>query len=125
MRVIELNMLAAVIGRRSWKSSNTEVISFNCPKKGVRVTEIFLHGYLIATVSPGSDWTHKVLTLHWGTPWHFSRTTFSRMNALLLRLTGPGNGCYTHKHQPYLQRFGKDRPMELEAGDSYSFTAYC
>ena len=126
MRKIEHNMLAAVLRRECWKSANTEVISWDDPHHG-RVTEVYLHGNIIATLRPNPQAKGRMmLELHWFTAQHFSRTTFSRMNALLSRLASPGNGCFTHKHEPFLSRgHGGTNPYPLVVGDTYSFNAYC
>tara|TARA_X000001382_G_scaffold112166_1_gene89312 strand:- start:328 stop:711 length:384 start_codon:yes stop_codon:yes gene_type:complete len=126
MRKIEAQMLAAVSNGRNWSSSNTEVWSTLKPGQG-RWTQVYLHGNLIATVrrapTKGTNGC-MMLELHWQTWQHFSRTTFSRMNTLLRQFTTPGNSVYTKNHQPMLQRCGKDRPYELQEGDTYTFNLY-
>ena len=78
---------------------------------------VWLHGQLIATITGG-----KVLMLHFGSRWHFSRTTFSRMNTLLRQFCKPEAGVFTHKHQPMLSGLGRD--IFLSVGDTWTFNVY-
>ena len=115
MRKIEAEMISAIYHAKTWKNSNTHTeIEGN-------TVRVFLHGNLIATLAPSPADCGRVLILHWGSDKHFSRTTFSRQNAILRQLVGNEARVFTKAHQPMLaKRFGKT--MELEAGDSYEFS---
>ena len=89
MRKIERLMNAAITEGRDWKSGNTEVVNFFNDKGELAVTEIRLHGNLIAEVSD------ECVTLHDG-GWQ-SVTTKSRLNAILSQHGLPGEGIFHHK----------------------------
>ena len=116
MRKIELQMLDAIERGISWRSANTEVRQECHPERGW-LTKVELHGQLIATISE-TDSQYKWLELHFGSVLHFSRTTFSRLNALTRELIG-SSVVYQRKHQPFIStRRGE---FELETGDTYTF----
>jgi hypothetical protein len=111
MRKIETAMVAAVYNHKDWRNANTEV-RINGPH-----AMVFLHGNHIATLNrfdqtiefmsgPSSIW--------------FSRTTFSRLNALALQFTGC-RPFYTRKHVPMISTRTGDR--EWQTRDFYSFNA--
>lgn len=113
-RKIEADMLRAIYYAKEWKNSNTHT-----EVDGLTV-RVFLHGHLIAslqTPQPG----HRTMTLYWGTSMHFSRTTFSRQNAILRQLVGNEARVFTKAHEPMLSaRFGGVRPLEV--GDAVEFS---
>jgi hypothetical protein len=113
MRKIEVQTISAIANRRNFKSANTQVIS-----DGINAT-VYLHGHEIAKVYPMGEGT--VLELCWLTGQHFSRTTFSRQNALLRQFVGAGPRVFTKNHQPCLARRTSQGIKELETGDRYSF----
>ena len=117
MRKIEHEMITAVANGRDWSKDNTQVIANKVPGKPLSVA-VSLHGQLIATITGG-----KVLMLHFGSRYHFSRTTFSRMNALLRRFCKPEAGVFTRKHQPMLSGMGQ-QDIELSVGDTWTFNVY-
>jgi len=86
MRKIERLMNAAITEGRDWKSGNTEVVNFFNDKGELAVTEIRLHGHLIAEVSA------ECVTLHDG-GWQ-SNTTKSRLNAIMSEHCLPGEGIF-------------------------------
>ena len=112
MRKIEQEMINAISRGVSWRLSNTEVIRECNPERGW-LTKVELHGNLIATFS------ERGLELHFGTWQHFSRTTFSRLNALTREFLNGDGGVYQRKHTPYIHAGGRE--YELEAGDTYAF----
>ena len=117
MRKIESQMISAIYHAKAWKNSNThtEIVG--------NTVRVFLHGNLIATLASSPADCGRVLVLHWGTSQHFSRTTFSRQNAILRQLVGSEARVFTKAHQPTLaKRFGQT--MELEVGSSYEFSLY-
>ena len=104
MRKIEVEMISAIYYAKAWKNSNTHTDICRAPAS-----------------SPAD--CGRVLVLHWGTSQHFSRTTFSRQNAILRQLVGSEARVFTKAHQPTLaKRFGQT--MELEVGSSYEFSLY-
>jgi len=111
MRKIEHAMIAAVSNHRNWSSANTRV-----EIKGPHAM-VFLHGNHIATLNR----LDKALEIYGGRDcrW-FSRTTFSRLNALALQFCGI-RPFYTRKHVPMISTPTRDREWEL--GDFYSFNA--
>ena len=117
MRKIEAEMISAVANGRSWSKDNTQVFANKEEGKPLSVT-VWLHGQLIATITGG-----KVLMLHFGSRWHFSRTTFSRMNTLLRQFCKPEAGVFTRKHQPMLSGMGC-RDIFLSVGDTWTFNVY-
>ena len=111
MRKIEAQMNSAVWNHKDWEKDNTRVTI-----KGSHAM-VFLHGNHIATLNrfdrcmefyagPDSRW--------------FSRTTFSRLNALALQFCGV-RPFYTKKHVPMISTPTRDR--EWETRDFYSFNA--
>jgi hypothetical protein len=116
MRKIESEMVAAVANGRSWSKTNTQVFVNKKEGKPLSV-EVWLHSQLIATITGG-----KVLMLHFGSRYHFSRTTFSRMNALLRQFCKPEAGVFTHRHRPMLSGLGRD--IFLSVGDTWTFNVY-
>lgn len=117
MRKIEHEMITAVANGRHWSKTNTQVFVNKKEGKPLSV-EVWLHNQLIATITGG-----KVLMLHFGSRYHFSRTTFSRMNALLRQFCKPEAGVFTRKHQPMLSGMGQ-QDIELHVGDTWSFNVY-
>ena len=118
MRKIEHEMITALYNWRNWTNANTSVSIVN------NTATVTLHGHVIARIVPVGDYgsPHRNLELCWTTYQHFSRTTFSRMNAILRQFVGPGVGVYTRKQQPYLMRRLGMGEKTLEVGDRYSFT---
>ena len=114
MRKIEIQTISAIANRRNFKSTNTQVIS-----DGINAT-VYLHGHEIAKVYPMGEGT--VLELCWLTGQHFSRTTFSRQNALLRQFVGAGPRVFTKNYQPCLEKRYGLGINELETGDRYSFS---
>lgn len=115
MRKIESQMLTAIARRKNFRSNNTEV-----RVNDDNTIEVFLHGNKIASFNYMGD--GEVMWLYWGSRYHFSRTTFSRQNALLRQFVGGGVGVYTKDWEPYLMRRYGLGPMELSTGDKYSFS---
>ena len=115
MRKIEVEMISAIYHAKAWKNSNTHTeIEGN-------TVRVFLHGNLIATLSTPAPGHCRLLRLHWKSSQHFSRTTFSRQNAILRQLIGNEARVFTKAHQPTLaKRFGET--VELSTGDSYEFS---
>ena len=74
MRKIETAMNTAIANRQDWRSGNTKVVSCSF------VTDIFLHGNLIARI--GETWIELF------DAGYQTATTKSRLNAIL-----EGNGC--------------------------------
>ena len=111
MRKIESEMVAAVHNHRDWSKSNTRV-----DIKGPHAM-VFLHGNHIATMNRFDG----VLEFYGGPDrrW-FSRTTFSRLNALALHFCG-FRAFYTQRHVPMISTRRGDREWNLR--DFYSFNA--
>jgi len=111
MRRIEAQMTAAVWNHKDWRSANTEV-RINGPH-----AMVFLHGNHIATLNR----IDRALEFYAGpdSRW-FSRTTFSRLNALALQFCGI-KPFYTSKHVPMISTKRGDR--EWRVRDFYSFNA--
>ena len=111
MRKIESEMIAAVYNHRDWSKANTRV-----DIKGPHAM-VFLHGNHIATLNRFDG----ALEFYGGPDrrW-FSRTTFSRLNALALQFCGV-RPFYTHRHVPMISTRKGDREWTLR--DFYSFNA--
>ena len=111
MRKIETEMVSAVWNHKDWEKANTRVTI-----NGAHAM-VYLHGNHIATMNRAD----RCLEFYGGPSclW-FSRTTFSRLNALGLQFCGV-KPFYTRKHVPMIRTRKGDR--EWEAGDFYSFNA--
>ena len=111
MRKIESEMVAAVWNHHEWRKANTRV-----EIKGPHAM-VFLHGNHIATLNRFD----KCLEFYGGSDsrW-FSRTTFSRLNALALQFCGV-RPFYTKRHVPMISTRRGDREWTLR--DFYSFNA--
>ena len=113
MHKIEIKMNAAVYNHKDWRSGNTEV------RINGAHAMIFLHGEHIATMNRSDP--SSALEFYAGpdSRW-FSRTTFSRLNALALQFCGI-RPFYKHKNVPMISTRRGDR--EWETRDFYSFNA--
>ena len=93
MRKIERQMCDAVQGNRNWKNANTEVkIDLE-----TKVSSVYLHGNLIATVSDDD------MTIYDG-GWQ-SVTTKSRLNALCDAFCITGEGVFQKDFAWYVRKF--------------------
>jgi len=113
MRKIEAQALAALVSGKDFKSGNTEV-----RWTGPSVAQVFLHGNEIASLVATE--AGKVFRLHWGDSRWYSRTTFSRQNALLLGL-GIQARCHTIQYRPMLTDGANPGPLAIHGMDSYSW----
>ena len=111
MRKIEAQAVQALATGRNFKSSNTEV-----RWTGPSVAQVFLHGNEIASLVATE--AGRVFRLHWGDSRWYSRTTFSRQNALMLGM-GIKARVHTIQHRPMLTT--DSFPMALTGMDSYSW----
>lgn len=118
-RKIETEMIAAIAHGKEWQKDNTMVCRNSMATTGPVVMSVYLHGNLIAEIIGG-----QVIKLCFGTVHHFSRTTFSRLNAILSQWAKPGISLYTHKHQPMLAGLAATGPVELEVGDTWTCNLY-
>lgn len=84
MRIIERQMLAAILDYRDWKSANTSVgvTYFAHADRPIDRINVYLHGNHIAQITPDSV---SICDCGWQTP-----TTKSRLNAILHELCGAG-----------------------------------
>ena len=93
MRKIERQMCDAVQGNRNWKNANTEVkIDLE-----TKVSSVYLHGNLIATVSDDD------MVIYDGD--HKSMTTKSRLNALCNEFCITGEGIFQKDFAWYVRKF--------------------
>jgi hypothetical protein len=91
MRKIESQMIDAIKGNKNWSSGNTQVVT-NCG-----VSNVYLHGNLIATVDDTS------MTIFDG-GWR-SNTTKSRLNALCDEFCIAGEGVFQKDFLWYVRKF--------------------
>lgn len=91
MRVIERKMIDAIKARKNFRLANTEV-----EHRDNGVVDVRLHGRLIATL--GSD---SILVSNGNYP--LSRTTKSRLNAILESFVDSNAGIYTRRGTHYIQ----------------------
>jgi hypothetical protein len=110
-RKIEREMVAAVYNHKNWRKDNTEV-RINGPH-----AMVFLHGNHIASFN---RFDRALEFISGSSTLWFSRTTFSRLNALAMQFVGC-KPFYTKKHVPMISTRKGDR--EWETGDFYSFNA--
>jgi hypothetical protein len=111
MRRIEHAMITAVCNHTDWAQANTRVEI--CGPHAL----VYLHGNHIATLNRGD----QTLEFFAGpdSRW-FSRTTFSRLNALALQFCGI-RPFYTHKRVPMIAT--RNGTREWSTRDFYSFNA--
>lgn len=123
MRKIERELCTAIKRCESWSKDNTSY-SVERDEMGKKVGRVLLFGNLIARVrySANEYGPSSILEIVSGPDirW-FSRTTFSRINAITRELRG-FTVLYTHKHQPMLSTFTGDR--EWETDDLWSCNIY-
>ena len=119
MRKIERLMNQAIYDSRNWKQDNTET-RVNRDFDGIRCLEILLHGNKIAELKYGPE--YNTLVLFWLDSRYFSRTTFSRQNAILSQFIGPGVGLFHKKGTPFLQRRFNLGPLDLTYQERFSFS---
>ena len=91
-RKIETQMIQSIIDNKDWKTSNTEVLT-DC-----FVARIYLHGHLIA------EYTYQGMKLEVNNCGWATRTTKSRLNALIQFVEGGLSGIYQKRGQWYLKR---------------------
>jgi hypothetical protein len=97
MRLIEREMNAAINEQQDWKKDNTEVINYS------HCSDVFLFGHLIARI--GETW----IELFDGG--HQTKTTKSRLNAILSEHGLPGEGVFQKKGQWFLNYNGFTIPF--------------
>ena len=97
-RKIEIQMNRAIQCATDWKSGNTRV------EKTVDSSRVYLHGNLIAEI--GDDWM-QIFDGGWQ-----SKTTKSRLNALLEEFGGPDDGIFQKAYQWFLCADGVTLPFE-------------
>tara|TARA_R100000152_G_C6545135_1_gene21769 strand:- start:137 stop:466 length:330 start_codon:yes stop_codon:yes gene_type:complete len=90
-RKIETQMIQSIIDNKDWKNSNTEVLT-DC-----FVARIYLHGHLIA------EYTYRGMKLEVNNCGYATRTTKSRLNALIKFVDGGLSGIYQRKGQWFLK----------------------
>jgi hypothetical protein len=97
MRKIERLMNDAIKASKDWKLDNTEVVACS------NVSDVYLHGNLIARV--GETWI-QLFDGGWRT-----KTTKSRLNAILLENGLPEEGIFQKKGVWYVQYNGSPIPF--------------
>ena len=106
MRKIEREMIQAIIDGRNWKKANTEVEAHPSGNNEMRV---FLHGNNIASYKDGTLYIN-----HCG--WK-TRTTKSRLNALVKHVLGEMSCIYQHNFEWFVKQTSNVNGMY----DEYSF----
>ena len=107
MRVIERQMIQAIIERKNFKKANTEVI------KDGDFMYIYLHDNLIAKYGLNDNWGQLFIShCNW-----LTNTTKSRLNALISFLTG-SHGIYQKNFRWYLVT---PNQYDLDITDNSSF----
>ena len=119
MRKIESEMISAIANGKEWSKDNTMVCRNSMATTGPVVMSVYLHGNLIAEIIGG-----QIIKLIFGSSHHFSRTTFSRLNAILRQWAKPGVGLYTKAHKPYLAGIASTGDVELGVGDTWTCNLY-
>ena len=97
MRKIERQMVAAIKAGKDWKLDNTEVIACS------NVTDVFLHGNLIARVG---ETFIELFDGGWQTV-----TTKSRLNAILREHGCPGERIFQKKGEWFITVNGDPVPF--------------
>lgn len=92
-RKIEAAMNDAILGRKNWRSANTEVIY--SPER--EASYVHLHGNHIATI--GENYV-EVYSCGWRTA-----TTKSRLNAILAEHALDGEYIYQENHNWYVRKY--------------------
>ena len=107
MRVIERQMIQAIIERKNFKKANTEVI------KDGDFMYIYLHDNLIAKYGLNDNWGQLFIShCNW-----LTNTTKSRLNALISFVTG-SYGIYQKNFRWYLDT---SKHNDLDITDNSSF----
>ena len=107
MRVIERQMIQAIIERKNFKKANTEVI------KDDDFMYIYLHNNLIAKYGINDNWGQLFIShCNW-----LSNTTKSRLNALITFVDGLG-GIYQKNFKWYLN---SKKHNDLDITDNSNF----
>ena len=91
-RKIERQMIQSIVNDESFKKDNTKVIYNNT------YFDIYLYGHKIAVYYPNS------MKLHVNNCGYATRTTKSRLNALIQFVEGGLSGIYQKRGQWYLKR---------------------
>tara|TARA_B100000614_G_C14248929_1_gene369950 strand:- start:112 stop:447 length:336 start_codon:yes stop_codon:yes gene_type:complete len=92
MKVIERQMIQAIIEKRNFKKANTEVIKDN------DFMYIYLHGNLIAKYGLNDNWGQLFVShCNW-----LSNTTKSRLNVLIKHVVGGIYGIHQKNFRWYL-----------------------
>ena len=112
MRVIERQMLSAILDYKDWKNSNTEVsvVHFINKERPLNRVNVYLHGNHIAQITPDSV---SICDCGWQTP-----TTKSRLNAILRELCGAG--IYQKDHKWYGHAI-EEQDWEIESNSRHIF----
>lgn len=112
MRQIERQMLSAILNRKDWKCSNTEVrvISFPHADRKIERINVILHGNQIAEITPDNV---RICDCGWQSP-----TTKSRLNAILRELCGAG--VYQKDHKWFGHAI-EETDWEIEPHSTHNF----
>ena len=97
-------------------SSGNTTIKFLYCENGNFKADVYLFNNLIASIRDKGFWIITGDCFHW---W-FSRTTFSRLNALIntFGIDPYKQGVYMRKKKPYLSTWGGDE-LEMSLNSSY------
>ena len=112
MRIIERQMLAAILDHKDWKCGNTrvQVTYFAHTDKPIQRVNVYLHGNRIAQITHD---TVSICDCGWQTT-----TTKSRLNAILRELCGAG--IYQKNHKWYGHAI-EEQDWEIELESQHHF----
>lgn len=119
MRKIERELITAIANNKEFRNSNTQTRKTR-DFDGTNVLEVLLHGNKIAEIRRGSE--YDTLVLFWSDSRYYSRTTFSRQNAILKQFVGPGVGVYTKNWEPFLMRRFNLGALDITTVERFSFS---
>lgn len=110
MRIIERQMIAAILENKDWRSSNTRVVVtyFAHAAHPIERINVYLHDNHIATIERDQI---TINNCGWASP-----TTKSRLNAILHEFTHAG--IYQQKHKWYLTSM-TDGTIQMENHKDY------
>lgn len=101
MRKIEKQMLAAIRNGDTFDKGNTRLHHTTHSNFASFDTDVFLHGHCIAKI--GRDANKEIMDVYVSLAGWNTRTTRSRINAIITNLVDSADGVFTRNGQAYLR----------------------
>lgn len=116
-RKIEIEMLRALRHRRAWAKDNTRVVP-DYRQDGKPLALVYLHDNHIATLGYGD--VNRVVSLSWTMAGWATRTTASRLNAILGEFAEHWERIGFYKFEPELRKRTEPSSEEISANLWYT-----